>query len=319
MLISFNELFKNGSTEWLAGLNDQPIQQQQLLVSFIDNSARPYGYPDADLCLFARFPHERQVFVQIQSSTHIYECTCTLVWLLKNWQSYTLFSLNNTSVWSCLQPDRFQLLLAKCNLDYQIQMCLSLPTTTTTEETTTTTTTPTTTTEEITTTTTSTTTTTTTIEETTEEINMEEPTPDFPFLYLIIGLLVLIIIILLVVFIIIYHKITRPRVDPVPVQSIPRFVDKVENIDLQTNYCRLIAHRIYSNKNQFRIFNNQIENKYMKNLNNTIDSLLSLNQVKLELNRKSENWLNPIYYVDDVSGFFVDFRNLNLCIGKIMP
>jgi hypothetical protein len=54
-----------------------------------------YPYPDEDLCLFANFPHEKFVLPILQSE--ISECTCTVTFLLKNYDlfaSYAAYSQN---------------------------------------------------------------------------------------------------------------------------------------------------------------------------------------------------------------------------------
>ena len=95
---------------------------QQLLVGFFDNT-HSYAYPDADICLFREFPHERQVFAYIQSASMEYACTCTLMWLLKNWRAYDLFSLNNTSVGKCLRADFFDAKLKDCRFEWTLEQC----------------------------------------------------------------------------------------------------------------------------------------------------------------------------------------------------
>lgn len=287
----FNSIFKNGSTGWIAGLNDNSgPQQQQLLLSLVDNNFPPYTYPDSDLCLFAYFPHERQTFAEIKSDTHIYTCTCTLIWLLKNWQNYTLFNLSNQAVASCLEPGRFQALLVSCELDYRIDICRypptsPEPTTSTTEE-----------------------------PETTEDTPL--PPPEDPLLYIIIGSVVGFILIAAIVIaaILIYRQIknnkTRKVIRPEtpPQNTLP--------LQINYNYCSQIQHQIDLNQNQFRIYDNKVGKNYRQELEADVIALVKLNRVKkLENNSDVNKWLNAIYYIDDTNRLVIDFRKLNSCIG----
>jgi hypothetical protein len=95
---------------------------KQTLIGLFDNDHK-YAYPDEDLCLFKDFPHDSNVFVYIQNANKEYECTCTLVWLLKNWRAYTLFRLNNTSVGKCLRDEYLQEKISECKFEQTLLQC----------------------------------------------------------------------------------------------------------------------------------------------------------------------------------------------------
>ena len=70
------------------------------------NSSSPYTYPDNDFCtLYEHFAkHARFIRPVIRSRAETLNCTCSLVWLLQNWQAASpLWSpMNTSSTWSCL-------------------------------------------------------------------------------------------------------------------------------------------------------------------------------------------------------------------------
>ena len=112
-----------GNLNWTVYLNRSSSmdRNRQILVGFIDlNRTISYKYPNLDLCLFKDWPHEYNVFAYVLHSSEFYECTCTLVWLLHKWESYTAFteglsSLNNPSVSKCLEKDFLTNKIKECN------------------------------------------------------------------------------------------------------------------------------------------------------------------------------------------------------------
>jgi hypothetical protein len=134
-LNNFDTFFQKNKTKWLVNLNlnqsgggaasSMTNPNKQILIGFLDNDHK-YSYPDEDLCLFKDFPHDSNVFVYIQNANKEYTCTCTLVWLLKNWRAYTLFSLNNTSVAKCLRDEYLQSKISECKFEQTLKQCDSV-------------------------------------------------------------------------------------------------------------------------------------------------------------------------------------------------
>jgi hypothetical protein len=117
-LNTFKGFFGYDKTDWTVYLNrsSSTDRNRQILIGFIDLSPSiSYKYPNLDLCLFKDWPHENNVFAYIQHSNELYECTCTIVWLLHKWESYTAFSLNNPSVSKCLEKDFLIDKIKECN------------------------------------------------------------------------------------------------------------------------------------------------------------------------------------------------------------
>jgi len=120
-LTNFKMFFQ--SAEWINFLNVSALADlnRQILVGFVDdNLSNRYMFPNEDLCLFKSFPHEQRVFVYVSSSVKKYDCTCTLLYLLKNWQSYRAFGLSNPSIEDCLKPDVFNTTIKECNLEESV-------------------------------------------------------------------------------------------------------------------------------------------------------------------------------------------------------
>lgn len=129
----------NSTQNWISGLS-APVGHQ-LLVTFSDKNSFTYKYPDKDFCKFASFPHGRDVFVSLVIySSNPFDCTCTILWLLKNYNLYENSSvINNTNVAHCLGSN-FLDLMDKCDFDRRVSECgVSLLTDTTISPTTTTT------------------------------------------------------------------------------------------------------------------------------------------------------------------------------------
>jgi hypothetical protein len=124
--------FVHSSTKWIAYLNYElnvninnisdiiANRNNQMFVELNDED-RLYDYPDEDFCLFEEFPHNRLVFVYINTKPNL-NCTCTLLWLLKNFK-YSTANLETTSTMRCLREDDFDALLFKCNFDQRIFQC----------------------------------------------------------------------------------------------------------------------------------------------------------------------------------------------------
>jgi hypothetical protein len=84
-----------------------------------------YAFPDKHLCHFESFPHSSLVYPYIYFKSKL-NCTCTLVWLLKNWKhsSSKLVDLNTTSVIECIGDEAaFRAAQDACNFDKRFQQC----------------------------------------------------------------------------------------------------------------------------------------------------------------------------------------------------
>ena len=120
-LTNFKMFFK--SADWINFLNISALADpnRQILVGFVDNNLIDrYTYPDADLCLFKSFPHSLRVFPYISSEVAKYECTCTMLYLLKNWKAYRGFNISNPSIENCLKSDYFNSTYQSCDLDLNV-------------------------------------------------------------------------------------------------------------------------------------------------------------------------------------------------------
>ena len=84
-------------------------------------------YSDKDLCLFRKFPH-KQLIIPAFTILNEIECSCTLIWLIKNHKIFETFSLTedkmridfsiyfkNSSVIQCLK--NFTTLFESCRFD----------------------------------------------------------------------------------------------------------------------------------------------------------------------------------------------------------
>lgn len=122
-LRNFNQFFKeNNNTKWLNSISVSS-DKRQVLVAFIDNYQQ-YYYPDEDFCLFYEYPHNKSVFTYIQTKKNL-NCSCTLVWLMKNWRQYGDSNLLlSDSVYDCLIDNTyFNELFMGCKFDERIQSC----------------------------------------------------------------------------------------------------------------------------------------------------------------------------------------------------
>jgi len=89
-LISMNlddlkSFFLNG-IDWTKCLNGDGDGKRMVFVRMLENVSpfkREYEYPSEDLCLFKEFPHRQLVIPVIRNRQRI-ECSCTVLWLIKN-------------------------------------------------------------------------------------------------------------------------------------------------------------------------------------------------------------------------------------------
>ncbi|CAF0901452.1 unnamed protein product, partial [Brachionus calyciflorus] len=90
-----------------------------------------YDYPDRDFCLFKDFPHTDLVFPIIEAPFRL-NCSCTLIWLILNWElrdilngqqtySYSNRSMKTQATEKCFQD--FELRIKLCNFDNLLKKC----------------------------------------------------------------------------------------------------------------------------------------------------------------------------------------------------
>jgi hypothetical protein len=91
-----------------------------------------YEFPDADFCIFADFPHEKLVIMQLFNP--LSECSCTILWVFKylslyvSYNSKGLYRLHSDSIKICFlnDTDLFESAYKACKIPDRIQMCKSL-------------------------------------------------------------------------------------------------------------------------------------------------------------------------------------------------
>jgi hypothetical protein len=106
--------------EWLSNLNLS--DGKTFTVTLIDQQEM-YTFPDEDFCNFTNYPQNTALYTEIYTTSDL-NCSCTLVWILKN-----------TAFFSKLFPNlNFDNEYEKCNFKQKLRDCL--PTTTTTTKTT---------------------------------------------------------------------------------------------------------------------------------------------------------------------------------------
>jgi hypothetical protein len=116
------EEFINFEPHWLRHLNSEVkvnlsnsndinrYKDRQMILELTDLS-KTYLYPEKDFCLFRHFPHEKLVFPIIETKQNL-ECSCTLMWLLKNKSLFTnIDELKTGSVENCLFNKDFDKIL----------------------------------------------------------------------------------------------------------------------------------------------------------------------------------------------------------------
>ena len=153
---NFKEFFHNGNN-WMKDLNfsDKNLDlrkeeiknnlkyvfkirfKYKLNISFIN---QVYEYPDEDFCLFRHFPHDSLVLPIIVPGKKIL-CSCTLLWLVKDYQYYFLVNYNENydpyenyfyydiedknkmfTIQYC-HNDKFENNILKCNFEYRLNNC----------------------------------------------------------------------------------------------------------------------------------------------------------------------------------------------------
>ena len=112
-----NDFFSNDLT-WMTCLNSNETRKQ-LYIEFNDESAS-YAYADDDFCLFKNFPHMNLVF-PIINTRRLLNCTCTLIWLLKEWQNAENSIQHTDSVQNCFV--NFEKRFKNCKFKTRLNLC----------------------------------------------------------------------------------------------------------------------------------------------------------------------------------------------------
>ena len=127
-LMNFHEFFSLSNTDWLLNLNSNAFIRPKLLTVYLQDERSEYEYPDEDICLFKNWPHENLVFPVLGGSSNQTECTCTILWLIKNWPLLTndlTKEMYITSITSpCFRPDTdFNSLVDRCAFEQKLSNC----------------------------------------------------------------------------------------------------------------------------------------------------------------------------------------------------
>lgn len=123
-LNNFEYFIRKQKNSWLKSLNPNSIGE--LMVGFVDLKEE-FKFSDHDFCSFYEFPHEKNVFAYVKSSASL-ECSCTLVWLFKNYRQSNQSSLilSSESVFDCLTSPEFTQKLLDCNFENRVNQCSNI-------------------------------------------------------------------------------------------------------------------------------------------------------------------------------------------------
>ncbi len=113
-----NDFFSADLT-WMTSLNRNETRKQ-LYIEFNDESAS-FAFTNEDFCLFKNFPHSNLVF-PIINTRRILNCSCTVIWLLKEWQNAENSVQLTHSVQRCF--DNFEIRFKNCKFKHKINVCL---------------------------------------------------------------------------------------------------------------------------------------------------------------------------------------------------
>lgn len=99
-----------------------------ILMIYLTDKSQEFEYSDSDFCLFKNFPSNRFVYPIIKSRPAL-QCSCTVMWLIKNYKAYLtpqlLLMLKTNSIGSCLdiQTEEFNKKLDQCRFDERLFNC----------------------------------------------------------------------------------------------------------------------------------------------------------------------------------------------------
>jgi hypothetical protein len=122
-------------TEWMLDLNkyediatNVKSMHKLILLLYLTDKKLEFGYTEADFCLFKFFPSNRFVYPIIKTKPAL-NCTCTLMWLIKNYKAYLTTQLLNvvktSSIDACLNIENteFNRKLEECRFDNRLYQC----------------------------------------------------------------------------------------------------------------------------------------------------------------------------------------------------
>ena len=122
-------------TEWMMDLNEYEdlastikYMHKAILMLYLTDKSQEFEYKDEDFCLFKNFPSNRFVYPIIKSRPALL-CSCTIMWLIKNYKAYLtpqlLTMLKTNSIAHCLEieNDEFNKHLDQCRFDDRLFRC----------------------------------------------------------------------------------------------------------------------------------------------------------------------------------------------------
>jgi hypothetical protein len=124
-LFNFDNFITNSNTnQWLNDLNEN---ENKILLNLNDREML-YEYSDDDFCFFKNFPASN-VCPIIKTKENL-NCSCTLMWILRNYKNYTtsmghLSQFLTSSVGDCLTMDeeKFEQTIKNCNFGKKLNEC----------------------------------------------------------------------------------------------------------------------------------------------------------------------------------------------------
>ncbi|CAF0908417.1 unnamed protein product [Brachionus calyciflorus] len=139
-LINFHienlQYFLSKNNRWLASLNKNNYNNTKIVYIRFDilPVESDYSFPDSDLCFFKDFPHDNFVYPLFKEDIFFLNCSCTLLWLLKNTyllrnnlktiDYLTTYITLDTSE-PCVSRDEFNKSLEHCKFDMRFKLCES--------------------------------------------------------------------------------------------------------------------------------------------------------------------------------------------------
>ncbi|CAF0710288.1 unnamed protein product [Brachionus calyciflorus] len=132
------QYFLSNNNKWLSSLNKFNRNYSKILYVKFDLFFEDFLYlfPDSDLCLFRHFPHSQLVYPLFYNIAIIEEnCSCTLLWLLKetyslrmnftNVDEFTRY-LTDDNYEPCFNRSEFLKAIEKCDFNTRFKLCDSI-------------------------------------------------------------------------------------------------------------------------------------------------------------------------------------------------
>lgn len=111
-MVNFEEFISNA--DWLSSLPNR-------LVLGLSDLTKSFDFSDQNFCLFKKFPQQRQI-VPVLKSKKMSNCTCTMVWLIKN--SFENNLVRTQTIEKCLEDRKsFEKKIEECNFEVKIKNC----------------------------------------------------------------------------------------------------------------------------------------------------------------------------------------------------